>query len=67
MFRVLKGERPFVGVVLSFVRVFSADRQELEQLLTREESELRAALASSDKVPISLSNESKTYDFLAKR
>ena len=67
MFRVLKGERPFVGVVLSFVRVFSADRQELEQLLTREESELRASLASSDKVPISLLNESKTYDFLAKR
>ena len=67
MFRVLSGERPFVGVILSFVRIFSADREELQELLTREDGELRASLASSDKVPISQANDLKTYDFLAKR
>ena len=67
MFRVLKGENPFVGVVLSFVRVFSAEREELQELLTKEEGELRASLASTDAAPISLLNDLKTYDFLAKR
>ena len=65
-FYLLSNAEPFSGHIRGFVRVFVADQQELTELSSKRESELKMILTSPDRM-VSEANEIRAYDFLAKR
>ena len=65
-FYLSSNAEPFSGHIRGFVRVFVADQQELTELSSKRESELKMILTSPDRM-VSEANEIRAYDFLAKR
>lgn len=65
-FHLQLNPEPFSGNILAFVRVFVADEQELRELSSKREAELKLMLTAPNRL-VSEANEMRTYDFLATR